>query len=331
MPQTLEAPRAEAPQPGLVFHDFEPTPDSFADAVIEGLSRRPKAIPCRFLYDQRGSQLFDAICRQPEYYPTRTELRILKDHAGEIARLIGPDAELIELGSGSSLKVRLLLDALQRPAAYVPIDISRQHLAEAARRVAAAHPDVEVHAICADYAADFDLPWLPGIGRRTAFFPGSTIGNFEPAQAEAFLSAWARRLGSGAGMLIGVDLRKDAAILDAAYDDAAGVTAAFSLNLLARANRELGADFDIDGFRHEARYLADEGRVAIHLRATGAHTVTIEGRSFEFAAGEGLHIEDSWKYTIEGFQALAVRSGYAPVECWTDADALFSVHLLRVV
>lgn len=312
----------------LYFHDFEPAPQDFRQAVLAGLAQPRKAIPCRFLYDARGSQLFDAICRQPEYYPTRAELQILKAHARDIAALAGPDADLIELGSGSSLKVEILLDALERPAAYAPIDISREHLLAAARRVAARRADLEVHAVCADYSADFDLPDLPGYGLRLAFFPGSTIGNFTPAEAEAFLARWARRLGPGSAMLIGVDLKKPAQILDAAYDDAAGVTAAFSLNLLARANRELGADFDPSGFRHEARYLAEDGRVTIHLRALRPQVVHVGGHAFAFDQGETLHVEDSWKYGLTEFQALAARAGYRPQACWTDTQGLFSVHLL---
>ena len=312
------------------FHDFEPAPDDFRAALVAGLDQAPRGIPCRFLYDRRGSELFDAICRTPEYYPTRTELRILKDYAPDMAARMGPDVRLVELGSGSSAKVGLLLNALQDPAAYVPIDISREHLLDAAGRIAAAHPDVEVHAVCADYSAPFSLPSTAGRGRRVAFFPGSTIGNFTPGEAEVFLRRWARRLGPGAQMLIGVDLQKDAAELEAAYDDADGVTAQFSLNVLARANRELGADFDLAGFRHEARYLADEGRVAIHLRSLADQSVRVGDRRFAFGEGEPIHIEDSWKYTPAGFQDLADKAGYAPEAWWTDSRRRFSVHLLQV-
>lgn len=312
----------------VTLHDFAPTEASFMDALVAGLSNSARSIPCRFLYDERGSQLFDLICEQPEYYPTRTELQILHRHATEIAALAGPDVALIELGSGSSRKVRLLLDTFTAPAAYVAIDISREHLQAAARRVAAERPSLEVRAVCADYTQAFDLP--VGHGRRVAFFPGSTIGNFEKIEAAAFLSDWARRLGPGAAMIVGVDLRKPADILDRAYDDAAGVTAAFSLNLLSRANRELGADFDTGGWRHEARWSPEAGCVEIHLRSLQAQSVKLGGKTFGFAEGEKLHVENSHKYDVEEFARMARRAGFVWETCWTDPQRLFSVHFLSV-
>lgn len=330
MPATSRAEAGAPAAANLTFYDHAPPTEDFRAALLRGLARPEKAIPCRFLYDARGSALFEAICRQPEYYPTRTELAILRRHAWDMAARIGPDAELIELGSGSGEKVGLLLDALARPVAYAPVDISREALLEAARRIARERPELAVHAVCADYGGDFDLPRFETASRRVAFFPGSTIGNFAPAQARAFLAGWARRLGPDGAMLVGVDLRKDAAILDAAYDDAAGVTAAFSLNLLARANRELGADFDLSGFRHRARYLREEGRVAIHLVSLAEQRVSVDGRQFDFALGERLHVEDSWKYAVDEFQDLAARAGYRPAAVWTDPARLFSVHLLEV-
>lgn len=329
MQTTLDRARA-TPGANLTFHDFAPEQESFLGALIAGLSAERKSVPCRFLYDAQGSALFEAICRQPEYYPTRTELEILRRYADDIASRIGADAELIELGSGASEKVGVLLDALFQPTAYVPVDISREALREAARRVATERPELEVHAVCADYGAEFDLPRLPGAGRRVAFYPGSTIGNFTPPEATGFLRHWAERLETGALLLIGVDLQKSPAVLNAAYDDAAGVTAQFSLNVLARANRELGADFDLSTWRHEARYLPAEGRVAIHLRALRSQTIHVAGRSFDIAAGEALHVEDSWKYTVDGFQDLALKAGYAPRAVWTDPRHMFSVHLLEV-
>lgn len=322
----------DAPQSSarLTFEDHEPAQASFHDAVIEGLSRRNRAIPCRFLYDEAGSKLFDAITGLEEYYPTRTEMGVLRAHALDIARELGPAVELIELGSGSSEKVGVLLEALDDPAVYVPIDISKDHLLAAARRVSANWPHLDVHAICADFDEPFDLPRRRAGGRRLAFYPGSTIGNFTPPQARGFLADWAQRLEPGASMLVGVDLQKDKHILDAAYNDSQGVTARFSLNLLARANRELGADFDLSSFRHQARYIEDEGRVAIHLVSLKAQTITIGQRRFAFEQGDQIHVEDSWKYTIRGFQDLAVRAGFDPVECWTDPQRLFSVHLIKV-
>ncbi len=249
--------------------------------------------------------------------------------APEMARLMGPRAQLIELGSGSSVKVRILLDAMDDPAAYIAVDISRDHLKRSASALAAEVRDVQVAAVCADYSAPFPLPNLPGpIGRRVAFFPGSTIGNLEPDEALAFLRSWVRRLGPGAAMLVGVDLRKDAATLNAAYDDAQGVTAAFSLNLLVRANAELGADFNLRGFVHEAIYDTDLGRVAIHLRSLARQTAHIGDHVFAFDVGERIHVEHSYKYTIAGFQALARRAGFEPAAAWTDPAQLFSVHHL---
>lgn len=314
-----------------IFRDLHPGEDSFRDALVAGLGQAEKAIPCRFLYDARGSGLFDAICELPEYYPTRTELRILDDNAGEIAAAVGPDAQLIELGSGSSRKVRILLDTLETPASYVPIDISREHLLAAANAIAGDYPEVLVEAVCADYGQVFDLPLNLYGGRRAGFYPGSTIGNLEPREAERFLARWARRLGPGAMMLIGVDLKKSAAIVEPAYDDAAGVTQEFSRNLLVRANHELGADFDPAAFRHVARYDPASGQVGIHLVSQGDQTVRIGDHAFTFAAGERVHVENSWKYSIEGFRALARAAGYVPAEVWTDEADLFSVHLLNVI
>jgi dimethylhistidine N-methyltransferase len=314
--------------PLFAFHDHAAEEESFQDAVIEGLSRPQKAIPCRFLYDERGSALFDAICELPEYYPTRTETSILTRHAGDIAALAGPRAQLIELGSGSSIKVRILLDALAEPAAYIAVDVSREHLKRAAAALARDFAAVQVSAICADYSAPFPLPELPAAGRRIAFFPGSTIGNLEPEAALAFLRIWARRLGPGAAMLVGVDLKKDPAILHAAYNDRQGVTAEFTRNILLRANAELWADFDLDRFAHHARYEAAEGRIAIHLQCLKAQTVSLAGRRFAFATGELVHVENSYKYDVPGFQRVAARAGFEPTAVFIDSAGLFSVHYL---
>jgi dimethylhistidine N-methyltransferase len=315
---------------GFAYYDLAPKQETFGEALARGLSQTKKAIPCRFLYDARGSALFYAICDLPEYYPTRTEMRILADQADAIASAAGPGVALVELGSGSSTKVRLLLDALERPAAYVAIDISGEHLRAAAGRIAEASPGLAVAAICADYAEPFALPHFEGARRRVGFFPGSTIGNLPPDRAETFLRGWAARLGQGAAMVIGVDLVKDPAVLEPAYDDAQGVTAAFSLNLLTRANRELGADFDPGGFRHRARWSAAASRIEIHLVSLKDQSVNVGGRRYSFAEGEAVHVEDSCKYTIGGFQALARRAGFTPTEAWTDSHSLFSVHWLTV-
>ena len=317
------------PRNQISFQDLAMAQESFGEALVKGLSATPKSIPCRFLYDAAGSALFDRICELPEYYPTLTELGILETHAPQMARIIGPNAELIELGSGSSQKVRLLLDAMERPAAYVPIDISGEHLRAAAEALADAYPRVSVSAICADYAQPFPLPTKMGAGRRVAFFPGSTIGNLTTEEARALLTVWAERLGPDSGMLIGVDLRKDKAILDAAYNDSQGVTAAFTGNILARANRELEADFDLDGFVHDAAYAPEAGRMEIYLRSLADQTAHAAGKIFHFAEGERVHVEYSYKYDIDGFQVLARSAGFTPMTVWTDPKGLFSVHYLR--
>lgn len=313
----------------LEFHDFSPDLGDFRSALIDGLSGRAKAIPCRFLYDARGSTLFDRICELPEYYPTRTELGILRAAAPEIAERAGPAAQMIELGGVNSAKARILLDALEAPAAYIPVDISREHLKASAEAIHAENPGLEVLAVCADYTQPFALPEAPGAGMRLGFFPGSTIGNLQPDEAIVFLAAWAERLGPGAAMVVGVDLRKDASILEPAYDDAQGVTAEFSKNLLVRANRELGADFDLHAFAHRARYDAAHGRVEIHLESLKAQTVHIDGLALPLQAGERIHVEDSYKYSIDGFRGIARAAGFRPAAVWTDPARLFSVHWLE--
>ncbi len=313
------------------FHDLAPGEESFRDAVLKGLGAARKSIPCKFFYDARGSALFEEICRLPEYYPTRTETAILEGNAAEIAAQMGPHCRLIELGSGASHKARILLEALDRPAAYVAVDISREHLREAATSLAEDFPLLPVIAVCADYTRPFPMPPLPGPrGKRVGFFPGSTIGNFEPAPAERFLANLAQILGPGGELLIGVDLKKDPAILEAAYDDPAGVTAAFNLNLLERINRELDGDLDIDRFEHVARYNAADGRIEIYIRSLADQEVAIAGRRIRFAAGELIHTEYSYKYAVAEFRALAARAGFRPVDTWTDPAELFSVHYFRL-
>ena len=315
---------------GFAFHDLAPSEESFRDAIVNGLNREPKTLPCKFFYDARGSELFEQICRLPEYYLTRTEIAILEEYAEEIAAQIGPHCRLIELGSGASHKVRILLHALEAPAAYVPVDISRDHLREAAAQLAADFPELPVVAVCADYTRPFDLPKLPGpAGKRVGFFPGSTVGNFEPQQVVQFLDHWAELLGPGGEMLIGVDLKKDPEILDAAYNDRAGINAAFNLNLLERINRELGGDFDLDRFEHHAFYNPAAGRVELYLKSLAEQSVRVAGRRFDFAEGELIHTENSYKYAIPEFQALAARAGFRTIHTWTDRADLFSVHYLR--
>ena len=305
-----------------------PQAESFAQCLKTGLARSPKDIPCKYFYDARGSALFDAICELPEYYQTRTEVALLNRHAGEIAALIGADAEIVEFGAGSLRKVRILLDALRAPAGYSPLDISGEYLGQVARRLAGEYPRLRLRPVVGDFTLPMDIPALPGNPRRAGFFPGGTIGNFKPDAATALLRRM-RAVLSGGGLLVGVDLVKDPRILHAAYNDAAGVTADFNKNLLARANRELGADFDLDGFAHYAPYNATLHRIEMYLVSLKRQSVTVAGQSFDFAAGEPVHTEDSHKYTIESFREMAARAGFAPRAVWTDPDRLFAVHWLE--
>ncbi|MBV8737324.1 MAG: L-histidine N(alpha)-methyltransferase [Alphaproteobacteria bacterium] len=315
----------------FAFHDLAPGEESFRDAVWRGLAGPRKAIPCKFLYDERGSELFEQICRLPEYYPTRTEIAILEENADEIAAQMGAHCRIIEFGSGASHKARILLQALDRPAAYVPVDISREHLREAAASLAEDFPDAPVIAVCADYTGPFPLPDLPGpAGKRVGFFPGSSIGNFEPEAAARFLRNYANILGPGGEMLIGVDLKKDPHILDAAYNDRAGITALFNLNLFERINRELDGDLDLDLFEHFAFYSESKGRIEIYIRSLANHQAMIAGRRFRFSAGELIHTEYSYKYSVGEFRELAASAGFRPVDTWIDEGELFSVHYFRL-
>ncbi len=315
-------------EPAVKVHSVAVADASLGEAVEEGLAREPRAIPPKFFYDRRGSELFDAICRQPEYYPTRTETAILERHAGEIAAHCGTDCRLVEFGSGASRKIRILLDALQ-PASYTGLDISGDFLLDSTRRLAVDHPWLEVHALCADFTRPFHLPEARGQG-RLAFFPGSSIGNFEPVEARALLSRIAGELGTGGRLLIGVDRKKDPAILDAAYNDARGLTAAFNRNLLERMRRELDAEIETMGFAHRAFYNRDAGRVEMHLEARSPQAIRLGHRAFAFAPGETIHTENSYKYTPAEFESLAGAAGFEPDGFWTDSRGLFGVHLLRV-
>ena len=315
----------------FTFHDLAPGEDSFRDSVLSGLSGEPKSLPCKFFYDLHGAELFERITEVPEYYLTRTELSILETNAGAIAAHIGPHARLIELGSGALRKVRILLSALDAPAAYVPVDISREQLKAAGEQLAGDFPDLPVVAVCADYTRPFTLPPLPGRpGKRVGFFPGSTIGNFEPEGVVAFLKHCAQLLGPGGEIVIGADVKKDPAILNAAYNDAAGTNAAFNLNLLERINRELEGDLKIDQFAHVAFYEEAKGRVELYVKSLTEQTVRIAGRHFDLSRDELIHTENSYKYAIPEFRALAARAGFRPVDAWTDRSELFSVHYFRL-
>ena len=303
--------------------------EEFRNAVIDGLTRRPRAIPAKCLYDARGSALFDEICELPEYYLTRTETEILAERARDIAGLAGPGGALVEFGSGSSVKSRLLLDAMSDLSVYAPIDISRQHLDQSAAQLRRDYPRLRIEPVCGDYMSLQTLPRAAKNVRRLGFFPGSTIGNLEPAEAIAFLRGARRLLGDDGALILGVDLRKDERQLHDAYNDSAGVTAAFTLNLLRRMNRELDATFDLSAFAHEAFYNSKEGRIEIYFRSLADQTVRVCGRSFAFKKGERVHTEYSYKYDIPGIEGLARSGGFRVTEVWTDEGRRFAVACLQ--
>ncbi len=321
----------QRPATAFSFHDRLPDTSSFLDDVVAGLSLPRKALAPKYFYDERGCELFEAICEAPEYYLTRAETQLMRDRAGAMARRLGPGCMVIEHGCGSGHKTRILLDALE-PAAYVPIDIAREQLKETSAGIARDFPGLPVVAFCADYLRPLALPEIDGIPsrRKVVYFPGSTIGNLIPAEAAVFLGNVRHLVGPGGGLLIGVDLKKDAARLNAAYNDRQGITAEFNLNLLARINRELGADFDLAAFRHQAFYNEPPGRVEMHLLSLKDQRVSIGGHVIRFRAGETIHTENSCKYSVTGFKALASGAGFEPVECWMDAERLFAVHYLEV-
>ena len=304
--------------------------DSFADHVISGFGENPRWLSAKYFYDAVGSELFEEITRLPEYYPTRTELKILNDHAREMSALIPLAAALVEFGTGSTKKARILLDAAPQISAYVPVDISAEFLAEEAAAVRRDLPNLSVLPVAADFTRDFELPAQIRNRPRVGFFPGSTIGNFEPQDAAEFLRQAGHVLGAGATMIVGVDRIKDETVLNAAYDDAAGVTAKFNLNVLTRMNRELGGNFDLAAFRHRAFYNAADRRIEMHLESLKPQTVTVAGRTFEFRKGETIHTESSYKYTVESFRALATSAGWRPVAVWTDERDYFAVHALKI-
>jgi dimethylhistidine N-methyltransferase len=300
----------------------------FGRDLMAALSAQPRSISPKYFYDAEGSRLFDRICELPEYYPTRTEIGILERSAGEIAALAGPQAEIVEFGAGSLRKVRLLLQAFEAPARYVPIDISGEHLRDAAAILRREFTGLDVQPLVADYTQAVELPPATGRGRRIGFFPGSTVGNFTPDEALHFLEGAARMLRGGA-LVLGADLVKDPQVLHAAYNDAQGVTAAFNLNLLVRANRELGANFQPARFAHYAFYNAPLQRIEMHLMSRERQVVALGGERFTFEEGEALHTENSYKFTVDGLRALAVRAGFRPGPVWTDPARLFSVHWLH--
>jgi dimethylhistidine N-methyltransferase len=316
----------------IALFDLEPSVDSFLADLLRGLSQRPKSVAAKFFYDEMGSQLFDEICFLDEYYLTRTEMGILRENVAEICALFGPECRLVEFGSGSNAKTRILLDHLHAPAVYVPVDIALEQLLECSARLARVYPELCIRPVCADFTAAFTLPEMPSLPRRTvAFFPGSTIGNLEPAEAENFLRKVSVLCGADGGLLIGVDLKKDRLTLERAYNDTRGVTARFNLNLLTRINRSFGAGIREEKFQHHAFYSEEFGRIEMHLVSLAEQTIELNGTTFSFQEGEHIVTEHSYKYSVDEFAKLAGRSGWAVKGLWTDAANLFSVFYLAVV
>ena len=317
--------------PKIQLHDFAPERETFLQDVIQGLRAPLRSIPCKYFYDERGSRLFDQICDLDEYYPTRTELAIMREFGEEMAACVGSGCLLIEYGSGSSTKTRILLDHLREPAAYMPIDISREHLERSAADLARTYSGLQVLPVCADYTRDFTLPTANRpASHKTVYFPGSTIGNFSTEEARSFLARIAGVCGVGGGLLIGVDLKKDPEILEQAYNDRKGVTAAFNLNLLERINRELGADFAIDHYRHQAVYNRQSGRIEMYIVSLRDQVMHLGDLEFPFGEGERILTECSCKYGLDEFAQLAASVGLKVERVWTDDQRLFSVQYLTV-
>src|SRR5215475_4883532 len=306
--------------------EIPPAASDLLSDVIAGLSSDPRALPCKYFYDERGAALFQRICELPEYYVTRTEINILDRNRAEIASQIGPNIELIGLGTGAGTKTRILIEALEKPAAYIPVDISEKQLRKSTARFQKIFPKLEILSVCADYLQPVLLPSpRHKAARNVVYFPGSTIGNFEPNEALEFLRRIANVAGHGGGLLIGVDLQKDQNLIEAAYNDNAGVTAEFNLNLLAHLNRETGANFDLRRWQHRAIYNSKAGRIEMYLISTTDHAVHIGDREFCFRAGEKILTEHSYKHTPEGFIALAHQAGFDFLKLWTDDARLFGV------
>ena len=301
----------------------------FLGEALRGLGKNPKELPCKYLYDERGSRIFDRICELEEYYPTRTEAAIMSDCIDEMAAEIGPQAVIVEYGSGSCIKIRKILDNLDNPAGYVPIDISREHLLRSAGQLARDYPRVEIHPVVADYHADFEIPACGnGSGARVIYFPGSTIGNFSKREARLFLHRLYNQVHGKGGLLIGLDLKKDPDVLRRAYNDREGVTAEFNLNLLRRLNREAAGEFDLDAFRHEAVWNEEQGRVEMYLASLKDQDVRLDGQTIHFQNGERICTEYSCKYSLEEFADLAALAGFRVSRVWTDPRSYFSVQYL---
>jgi dimethylhistidine N-methyltransferase len=313
--------------PLATAHELDEATSGFATDVIEALSQHPKKLSPKYFYDAAGSELFEQITLLPEYYPTRTELGILRARGNDIKAIIPPNAALVEFGAGATTKVRLLLNECEF-GAYVPVDISGDFLNAQAAELRKDFPDLDVYPVTADFTAQFDLPEAVRTMPKVGFFPGSTLGNFEPHEACKFLRSAREILGEDALLLIGIDLEKDERVLHAAYNDAAGVTGRFNMNVLSRINSELGGDFNLDGFVHRAIYNKERHRIEMHLISKKPQTVCVLGQNFAFRAGESIHTESSYKYSLDRFSALARGSGWTPKASWTDEAGMFSVHAI---
>ncbi len=314
----------------LELFDYHPRTDGWYQEVLTGLQKPIKELPSKLFYDERGSQLFDQICNLPEYYPTRVEQSIMDWYINDMVALLGPGVLLIEYGSGSSQKTRILLNHLPRLSGYVPIDISKEQLRQSAAAIAVSYPDLDVLPVCADYEGYYEIPKpTQPVSRRVVYYPGSTIGNFHPADAVAFLKRIRAVCGQDCEFLIGVDLKKDRLVLHRAYNDRAGITAAFNLNILTRLNRELGANFELDKFRHHSFYNEVAGRIEMHLVSLYPQAVRLNGSVISLGAGESIWTESSYKYTLAEFAGLAAQAGLKVSRVWTDSHHLFSVQYLR--
>lgn len=316
-------------QPCVSDDDRRPPINDLLEVAQRGLSAKPKRLPSWLFYDERGSALFDEICEQPEYYLTRCEIALMDEHAASIADTLGSDVRLVEYGSGNARKTGMLLDHLQAPVAYVPVEISSEPLRQSVDRLARAFPQLPLQPLCADFSKPLRLPIPPRAPRRTVvYFPGSTIGNFENREAAALLRKMRNEMGDAGGILIGVDLKKDPAVIEAAYNDRAGVTAEFTLNMLARLNREIGSNFDLSAFAHRAHYNPMAGRIETHIVSRRQQHVKVGRVNVAFRADEAIQVEYSCKYSLEDFAALAARAGLAVQRVWTDAEQMFSVQYL---
>ncbi len=311
----------------IYYYEQHKVADTMAQDVHEGLSLSQKSLSPKYFYDKTGSELFDQITELPEYYPTRTEVFLLKKHAEEFAELIGKDSILFELGSGSSIKIRILLEAL-KPKIYVPMDISKEHLIASAKKLANDYPWLEIHANRVDYSQPWEIPDF-GEGNYNAFFPGSSIGNFDPDDALDLLKQIAQLVGTQGGLLIGVDLKKENSILEDAYNDSQGVTAEFNLNMLEHIRNRIDADIDVENFTHRAIYNQNDGRIEMHLVSDTEQEIKVENKTYPLKFGETIHTESSYKYSVKGFHQLAAKAGFEPVKVWTDPQALFSIHYLK--